>query len=330
MTRKIWFSYSIPQGFSIDDPEFINSPYSISWNMGRFLRERARERGYAFEYRNLDSDADDVIGADDIIIGHLLYPNGWMVRALDSEARLKFILQPYHHFQTAQTEEGWMQAQYAKATHTFAICGRYWWDTMGQSVYAACKANMTRVDMAVNADIHPYSKTAWGKPGKRGVLVLGNDAWYKGLSEAIELCRVGGYRMGYCGSAAYERFQHVAQFKHYGGVAFTPDTIAALCREYDFFVTMGSADANPTTLLETAAWGLIGACTETSGYYANYPFIGLKKSLVDNLEIIDRLQDMSEYELRERSRRLREVVETEYTWVRFMKTVWGKISEHLD
>ncbi len=44
----LYFSYSLPGG-SLDIQEPLNSPYSISWHVGRMLREKAAERGYDFQ-----------------------------------------------------------------------------------------------------------------------------------------------------------------------------------------------------------------------------------------------------------------------------------------
>ena len=99
--------------------------------------------------------------------------------------------------------------------------------------------------------------------------------------------------------------------------------------EVDFFITMGRYDANPTTLAETALWGLLGACTVGSGYYPDQPFIGLTDNLGENLETIDRLQNMPEPEIKERVSRIQEWVKESHSIENRQRVMWARISELL-
>ncbi|GIV50477.1 MAG: hypothetical protein KatS3mg038_0998 [Candidatus Kapaibacterium sp.] len=74
----------------------------------------------------------------------------------------------------------------------------------------------------------------------------------------------------------------------YGGVIFTPEANEYFANTYDFFLTCGRADANPTTLLEATSWGLLSFCTPQSGYYPDQPFIGV--SLSDPYEAVKTLR----------------------------------------
>lgn len=328
MTRTLWFSYSLPPDMSLDGLQPINSPYTITYYLGRFLRDRARERGWQFEYRNLDSSEQDNIGEDDIVIGHSWYPDGWLNRALHSPARFKFVLQPYQKDIVAPTESEWVKSLFARPDHLFLITGSYWWDTMGQGLYGDWKAKSTRVDMAVHPDAHPYLKRKWNRKGKRGFLCVGADIPYKGLDLVAELAQTAGVRLGYFGSAPKEKFQHVPQFRHMGGATFTPDLIQWVCDEYDFFISLARGDANPTTLLETACWGLIGFCNQESGYHPNVPFLELRlNDMAFNWEQLELWQQKDEDELQSRSLTMRQQIAEQYTWTKFATTVWNKMAE---
>lgn len=326
----LWFSYSAVS--TLDDPEPISSPYTIAYHLGHFLREKVSERGWVFEYRNLDEPYRDDARAGDIVIGHTLYPDGWINHALDSQAKAKFILQPYQHQMVGEGEIPWIKALFAKADHLLLVTGPYWWDTMDKSPYADWKEKATRLDMAVNAEHHPFSKTRWNAPGKRKFLCMGTDKPYKGLDWIADLFRQCGYHLGYYGDAGRERFEHVPQFFNYGGNVFTPDVQAQITHEYDFFVSLGRADANPTTLLETACWGLIPLCNPQSGYWPGEPFVPLRTpdSLDDtlqNLEMLDMLQRRDEGDLAEMAMQIRAKVAGRYTWQRFCEAVWTEVEK---
>ncbi len=324
----LYFSYSTVYG--LDGAEPPNSPYSLTWHVGRFLRDRARAIGYEFQYRNLDSAEHDAIGPQDIVIGHSLYPDGWLNRALDSDAKVKIVMQPYQPLMVGKGEIPWIKALFAKADHLLLITGPSHWDTMPDTPFADWRARATRLDMAVNLDLHPHSKSHWNVPGKRRFLAIGVDVPVKGMDLIADLARAGGFHLGYFGSALPERFQHVPQFYHYGGCDFTPELQAHVTRQYDYFISLARADANPTTLLETAAWGMLPLCNAESGYWPDKPFLELRKDdMAFNLQQIDYLQSAPDYRLRERAAWIRSEVAERHTWDKFCGTVWEEVEKWL-
>ncbi len=72
-----------------------------------------------------------------------------------------------------------------------------------------------------------------------------------------------------------------------------------LIKKYDFLITVGSSDANPTTILEAMAWGLIPVCSVQSGYEG---FSGIRNISIDDMEdavaTINKLQSVSEEQLK--------------------------------
>lgn len=324
----LWFSYSTV--FGLDAPEPLNSPYSITWNLGRFLRTKSAEHGYAFEYRNLDDVTPVTIGPDDIIIGHSWYPDGFLTSTLDRECKARFLLQPYQHDIVGRNESWWIKKIADACDHLFFVTGQYWWDTMSAGLYGDWKDKATRIDMAINPALHPHSKTTWGKPGKRRVLAIGADIHYKGLDMIADFACCGGFHLGYFGSAPYERFAHVPQFKHYGGADFTPELQKHLTSEYDFFISLARGDANPTTLLETACWGLLPMCNQESGYWPGEPFVELRKDdMVFNLDQLSMLQAMPEYKLNQQVERIQRQIKEHHTWACFNETVWAEVEKWL-
>lgn len=325
----LWFSYSNALALDMSPPP-LNSPYTITHYVGNFLRQKARDCGWGFEYRNLDDTAPADIGADDIVIGHTWFDGGFMDIALASKARAKFILQPYSHGMVSAGDVPRVVTMFDQGDHLFLITGRYWWDTMDKSPYADLQKKATRLDMAVDASLHPLTKTRFNERGKRTFCVMGTTIPAKGMDIAAEIARVSGIKLGYYGRVDSDPFDQVPRIKRHSGVYFTPEETAKVGREYDFFLSTGRMDANPTTLLETASWGLIGACTKESGYWPDEPFYELRTDdLVFNLEQIERLQWMSDYELRQRQQMMRRYIEQCHSWDRFCATIWEGMKQCL-
>jgi hypothetical protein len=116
----------------------------------------------------------------------------------------------------------------------------------------------------------------------------------------------------------------------HGGTHFTPENVAWIVKDYDFFISMGRFDANPTTLYETAAWGIIGACTTGSGSWANEPFWELRNDdLLFNLDQVDTWQHMESAELQARSTAMRHRMVQEHQWQPWLDRVWEQIEQWL-
>jgi hypothetical protein len=316
------------QNGSLDDGEPTRSPYARTWHLGRFLRNRAQERGWDFRYVNLDDTTPVTIGKDDIVIGHLWFNNGsFMQQALKQDCRAKFAIQPYTHRMVGDEMLPTLREYFEIADHLFFVTGPYWWDTMPESPFAEWQKKATRLDNSVNTTFHKFQKHTWNRKGERGFMCIGYDNPVKGLDRIAELARVSGLRLGVFGHM--EPFKHVPHCTMYGGMHFTHENVEWLCKEYDFFLSMGRFDANPTTLNETASWGIIGACTTGSGYWPNAPYLELRDDLQWNLELIDRLQNMDETDLNAHAAKLREIQEQDYTWDKLVNTVWNKVQEWL-
>lgn len=324
----LWFSYSTVHG--LDAPEPPNSPYSLTWNVGRFLRDKALALGYQFRYINLDDTSEPIIWKNDIVIGHTWWPNGFMSHALKSTARLKFILQPYSHEMIGPNERPWLRGLVDHADHCFWVTGPYWYDTMQDGPFGDWKVKSTRLDMAINPALHPHSKTHWNPPGKRKFLAIGVDAPCKGLDLIADLARQGGFHLGYFGNAPFDRFAHVPQLTMYGGREFTPEVQRAIANEYDFFISLARADANPTTLLETASWGMLPMCNQESGYLYEDPFPGLRiDGPLLNLHQIDQYQNETEWYLKNRVTKIQHEIAERHTWPIFCQKLWAEIEKWL-
>lgn len=327
----LWFSYSNGGG-TLDSDEPLMSPYTIYWHAGRFLRDQAAAMGYDFRYVNLDDTTPRTFEPDDIAIGHCWWSGGFMHQALAASIRAKFVLQPYTHGMVAPGDTGMVLDLWERATHLFLITGQYWHITMKGSPYAALYDYSTRLDMAVNAQRHHYYKALWNKPGKRAFLCIGADTPTKGYRNVAELAIQAGFRLGHYGNARPETFADVPQMTLHGGTLFTPEVVDRICRDYDAVIAMPalSGDANPTVLLEAAAWGLPVFCTKEAGYLPGKPFRELRfNDPAFNLAQVRAFQQESEYDLIADSLALRSEIERKYNWQRFCSTLWQKAETFL-
>lgn len=326
---KLWFSYSLP-GNNLDCDEPINSPYTISWHVGRYLRDLAAQHGYEFQFVSLDDMSTQSFSPDDIAIGHTWWDGGFMHQALDANIKTKIILQPYSAGMVSPNDWGMVLTLFNKADHLFMITGQHWYDTMINSPLVSLYDRVTRLDMAINTDKHPFSKTRWNKKGERALCVIGHDTPTKGYRHAAQLVMTAGFHLGHIGSPQVETFIHVPQMTLHGGMLFAPDTIAKLCNWYDGIIALPDADANPTVLLEAAAWGLEVYCSKEAGYLPDRPFRELRKDdLAFNVKQIRAFQQEDEYDLIKHTRELRYIVERDYTFGKMYRTIGEKVSEYL-
>ena len=83
-------------------------------------------------------------------------------------------------------------------------------------------------------------------------------------------------------------------------------------------ITVGTADANPTTILEAMAWGLIPVCSVQSGYEG---FPGIRNIPIDNIDdaikTINSLQSVSEEQLNKWQKENLALLDRQFNWERF-------------
>ena len=91
-------------------------------------------------------------------------------------------------------------------------------------------------------------------------------------------------------------------------------------------ITVGSADANPTTILEAMAWGLIPVCSVQSGYEG---FPGIRNISIDCLddavETIKTHQLIPEEQLKKWQQENLNLLDKHFNWERFCAQVLNEI-----
>jgi glycosyltransferase involved in cell wall biosynthesis len=296
------------------------SPYSVTHNVYSRLRERLPVRLY-----DLRESVSIHHRSSDILLGHpfLLDQRRVWDRAFASGGwGLRIAMTPlsYRHIHVS----GRLDQLVPGLDAVFGIMGRYWGDTWQDGALAHWAPKLTRLDMAVDAREFPFVKRAFNPPGKRRFLYIGNDNPDKGLTLLSIL--FGLARTSHCTWIGAGR--DVPNLEHRDWRPFTSESARRLAEEFDFLITMGTSDANPTTILEAMAWGLPVCCTPQSGYYRMPEVTSMSISdMSHNLRALDMLQDAAESDLLDRAKRAREVVERDYSWDKFFETFWASLRD---
>lgn len=203
-----------------------------------------------------------------------------------------------------------------------AITGRYWFErTDGPT--ARWKPKMVHVDLAVDQTKFPLLRTSVADRGHRRILYIGNDHPGKNLPYLDAIA--GAWRNGTIDWAGRGKpLQHVTSL---GFVDFSTAAGRELISRYDFLITVGNADANPTTVLEAMSWGLVPICTSTSGYCDEPGIINVPPDdVVATCTLLDQLQHAPDAEIEALRAAARQRLDTHFRWDRLVGQVRDAIS----
>ena len=218
-----------------------------------------------------------------------------------------------------------------EAEQVLALCGPYWFDTVDQSLLSHWRFKMMRCDLGVNRTHYPVVKTRFNPPGRRRFLYIGNAGPMKGVDF---LCRLiaacPDLDIGWIGDAGahmrpsgtlrrefhpLERRLQLLATRTHGGRDWRDAAHVKLASDYDFLLTCGRSDSNPTTILETAAWGLIPIAPLQCGYYGDDWLVNIPLDDVAGARaVLLRLNDCPESELVARQQAGFAELDERYTW----------------
>jgi glycosyltransferase involved in cell wall biosynthesis len=178
------------------------------------------------------------------------------------------------------------------------------------------------LDLAVDREDFTFIKDKFNPAGKRRFLYIGHTAWYKNTSFLESLAeKLPETSFSWMGGT-----QRLKNIKGLGKLDFSKVDAHNFIKEFDFLITVGSSDANPTTILESMAWGLIPVCSIQSGYEG---FSGIRNISIDNMEeaveTINNLQSVSDEELKNWQQVNLAELENHFNWDRFCEQVLAEI-----
>lgn len=270
-------------------------------------------------------DADYVItpGRGDILIGH----PGW---------------EPWHVFNRSVRQCGWARRigiqpfcpgdpRLQAATDRvigycdvfLAICGAWWFARTEATIFTHWRPKLIHLDLAVDRRDFPPLKESFSAPGQRRFLYIGHSAWYK---QPDYLCALARARVGQIAWIGKMR-RRLRGPERLGVRDFANHEAQQDLKDFDFLLTVGNADANPTTILEAMAWGLVPVCTVQSGYAGMPGVINLPVDDVDAaLAVLDRLQVMPDDALKAMQVENHRLLEQHFNWPRLCAQVVTAVS----
>jgi glycosyltransferase involved in cell wall biosynthesis len=254
-------------------------------------------------------------GDDDVLIGHP-HPAPWTCfrwSATQSGWRRVLMLSPYNHGDPWQVP--FLDSVLPYCDQYLAITGRYWFDSVIESPYAHWRPKMVHMDLAVDREKFPVIKRQFNAPGSRCFVYIGHSGWTKNTPYLSAIAKVApDCPVSWIGRGD----QPIANVEPLGFQNFATDEGKRAVAKHDFLLTVGRADANPTTILEAMAWGLIPVCTPQSGY-VDYPSIF--NVPLDDPEgaaaVLRRLQNLPETELAELQIQNWQLLDDHFNWDRF-------------
>lgn len=257
----------------------------------------------------------------DILIGHA-HPMPWTVfrrsaRRLGWARRI--LLEP---FNADWGQVGFIDDIIDDCDLFLAITGRYWFQHLSGAT-ARWKPKMVHVDLGVDRSRFPRLRYDVARKGERKFLYVGNDHPGKNLPYLDVIA--GTWRGGSIDWAG--RGKPLTHVRSLGFVDFSSEAGQRLVSKYDFLITVGSADANPTTILEAMSWGLTPVCTPTSGYVDEPAIINIPgDDLAGACAVLDMLQQMDEGVILDLRRQAEDRLAVHYNWDRFVGQVRAAIA----
>jgi glycosyltransferase involved in cell wall biosynthesis len=240
-----------PHGSAISCPDAI----------GRHLADRLGRR-----YRVVLHDWDDIDvvrpRGDAVLIGHP-HPIPWTVFRMSSRLpgwRRIIALSPFAHGDPSAVAyaDGLMR----RCDLYLAITGPHWFRTIAASPVSHWAPKMVQVDLAVDRREFPRIVREVGPPGRRRFLYIGSTHPFKNVSYLSAIAaHLPGIEFSWIGAG-----RAIPGLRALGVQDFRTEGARRLIAEHDFLLTVGRVDANPATILEALAWGLVPVCTPQSGY----------------------------------------------------------------
>ena len=308
--KKVHLVY--PVGNKISTPDAI----------GRHLKNTI-EKHYQVKTYNYDEYKVIPPGSADVLIGHW-HPNPFTVfrlSALKKGWKRIIALAPFCPDQTAW-QNAFANKIIEKCDRYLAITGNSWMDCLKNSPFWHWEPKIVHVDLAVNRADFPLIKENFNPVKKRRFLYIGHTAWYKNISLLERLAlKLPETEFAWMGGN-----QFLKNIKTLGKYDFSSQEAKNIIQEYDFLITVGSADANPTTILEAMAWGLIPVCSVESGYKG---FSSIRNISIDCIEksvtTIKFLQSVPEEQLKKWQQENLTELDKHFNWERFCDQVLSEI-----
>ncbi len=305
MARTVHLVY--PSGPAASCPDAI----------GRNLSERLRSR-YDVVHYEWDTIGLARPGRDDVLIGHAHPVPGTVFRRSARLSGWKRII-ALAPFVTDPAYVAFHEDVMTRCDLFLAITGRHWYRAAATSPVSHWCPKLVHVDLAVDRRDFPRVKAQFAPPLRRRFVYIGHTASPKNVEYLSAIARrMRDTEFAWIGRGS----RAIDDLSPLGYKDFRTEGARRLIAGFDFLLTVGRADANPTTVLEAMAWGLVPVCTRESGYVDEAGIVNVPLDDVDGaVRILNELQHAPEHEL-ERLRALNDAaLERHYNWDRFAAQV---------
>lgn len=304
-----------PHGDKVSCPDAI----------GRHLAQRLLKLEYKVRHYEWTEFRKILPGPNDVLIGHAC-PVAMTVFRRSCRAKdwkRVILMSPYCPGDDYQNAFNDPLIRYCDLY--LAITGNYWFTTTRNTGFAHWIPKLRHLDLAVNRAEFPVLKHAFNPPGKRKILYIGRD----GMTARIKNT---GYLEQIAAAMPEVDFGWIGTDEPHGNIRslgkhdFRNDKSRALLAEYDIFITVGHVDANPTTILESMAWGLIPVCTPQSGYVGYDSIVNVPLASTETaVSILRNLVRAPDAVLREKQQSNWQMLDDHFNWDRFAAQVIGAI-----
>lgn len=296
----------------------ISTPNAIGREVGLRLRQH-----YEVIQYNWDEVGQLQPSADAVLLGHA-HPSPETIFRQSAQRKgwgRVLLMQPFQHADLFQI--AFIPQVVPQSDLFLAITGNYWFETLPQSVVSYWAPKMVHMDLAVNRAHFPPSKPHFNPPGKRRFVYIGYTPKYKNLPWLNTIAKaLPEYEFAWIG----RKDRDFDGIKHLGHHDFATEAGREVVAQHDFLITVGNADANPTTILEAMAWGLIPVCTMQSGYrgYAGIVNVPLNDT-EGTVKILRELQELPEEQLHEWQAINWQALDNYFNWDRFTHQILDAI-----
>jgi glycosyltransferase involved in cell wall biosynthesis len=255
-------------------------------------------------------------GNKDVLLGHAWPTMSLFRRSCQQPGWNRIILmQPYCH---GDDQDAFVERFIYRCDLFLAITGIYWFKDIQNSKFRHWLPKMRHLDLAIDHRDFPVIKDSFNPPGKRKFVYIGSNANYKNIPYLSNIAKeLPETEFAWIGVK-----EGIPGVKPLGRMDFAAQEAKDCLSQYDFMLTVGKADGNPTTILEAMAWGLIPVCTAQSGYegFPGIPNIPLNRP-EEAATLLRELQFMQEEKLLAMQQDNWNALNTHFNWERFTRDV---------
>lgn len=296
----------------------ISAPHAIGRKLAELLRKDYRVVQHdLFSFRKIDPNPDDVL------LGHPVAPPlSCFQRSCGAGWRRVIMMCPFNGH---PKDMAYLARVLPECDRFLAITGNYWFER-ARTDFPTWFPKMLQLDLAVDRADFPATKRSFNPIGRRKFLYIGNLARPKNVPYLSRLAQaLPDVEFAWFGGGG-----SIPHVKSLGYVDFASAEARERAAEYDFLITVGSNDANPTTILEAMSWGLLPVCTPQSGYTGVDGIFNVPLDEVDGaLHVLRSLQELPQAELHRLQEANFGLLETRFSWERARRDVVNAIEAPL-